>query len=148
MKERNEINAARCKQQIEGDEMGWLLSLVVGYGRCSANGSAQERRQQQQPINSSSIMRNKRNGTTSELSSAAINLAAVQWREVEPPLPPRRDTFSSSPPTNEVKLVGYGPEAPLPPSHFIPLVSLIPFQFSCPFFSIAAGKTSNPSLIN
>ena len=117
MKERNEINAARCKQQIEGDEMGWLLSLVVGYGRCSANGSAQERRQQQQPINSSSIMRNKRNGTTSELSSAAINLAAVQWREVEPPLPPRRDTFSSSPPTNEVKLVGYGPEAPLPHNH-------------------------------
>ena len=44
--------------------------------------------------------------------------------------------------------MGYGPEAPLPPSHFIPLVSLIPFQFSCPFFSIAAGKTSNPSLIN
>ena len=32
--------------------------------------------------------------------------------------------------------------SPLPPSHFIPLVSLIPFQFSCPFFSIAAGKTA------
>ena len=42
------------------------------------------------------------------------------------------DWLISSPPTNEVKLVGYGPEAPLPRRNAAPSTQLIPLHSSCP----------------
>ena len=60
MKERNEINAARCKQQMsDWKEINLFISLksegrlgllffLVGYGRCSAMGSAEKKDKPQQ----------------------------------------------------------------------------------------------------